>query len=66
MVRKFLEYDETENSAEDKWHRVPFERCYCFFYGTLMDAITLSQVLRLSRPISAMRRAKVIGYETKF
>lgn len=30
-----------------------------------MDTNTLSQVLKLSRPISFMRRAQVIGYETR-
>ncbi|KAJ5787245.1 hypothetical protein N7457_002235 [Penicillium paradoxum] len=76
MVRKFLEYNDTGNavrqnqtapdsSAEDGWHREPFQRGYCFFYGTLMNPHTLSQVLKLSTPPPVMRRARVIGFEIR-
>lgn len=76
MLRKFLEDNdladavrqnqtEPDNSPEDGWPRDPFRREYCFFYGTLMDPHTLSQVLKSSERPSVMRRARVIGYEIK-
>lgn len=76
MLRKFLEDNdsadalrqnqtEPDSSPEDGWPRDPFRREYCFFYGTLMDPNTLSQVLKSSERPPVMRRARVIGYEIK-
>lgn len=76
MLRKFLEDNdsadalrqnqtEPDSSPEDGWPRDPFRREYCFFYGTLMDPHTLSQVLKSSERPPVMRRARVIGYEIK-
>lgn len=76
MLRKFLEYNDSadtlghsqttsDNSAEDGWPRDPFQRKYCFFYGTLMDPRTLCQVLKSPERPRIMRRARVIGFEIK-
>ncbi|KAJ5404865.1 hypothetical protein N7465_006149 [Penicillium sp. CMV-2018d] len=76
MLRKFLEHNDSadtlrqnqtasDNSAEDGWPRDPFQREYCFFYGTLMDPHTLSQVLKSSKRPPVLRHARVIGFEIK-
>ncbi|KAJ6093035.1 hypothetical protein N7486_008324 [Penicillium sp. IBT 16267x] len=77
MVRKFLNHsasghDSTQSmstpptsSQEGSTPADPFERQYCFFYGTLMDPETLSQVLRTSDSLPIMSRARVIGYDVK-
>ncbi|PKY05123.1 hypothetical protein P168DRAFT_235402, partial [Aspergillus campestris IBT 28561] len=76
MFPKYLEDNGTEEASRqhqpgseyppgDDRRRAFFQRGYCFLYGTLMDPQTLCRVLKLSRPEPVMRRAKVVGYETK-
>ncbi|KAJ5698419.1 hypothetical protein N7462_000424 [Penicillium macrosclerotiorum] len=77
MVRKFMNHsasghESTQSmtaplnpSQEGSAPADPFERQYCFFYGTLMDPETLSQVLRTSDSLPIMSRARVIGYDIK-
>ncbi|KAJ5263716.1 hypothetical protein N7478_011321 [Penicillium angulare] len=77
MVRKFLNcsasgHESTQSmttspspSQEDSAPADSFERQYCFFYGTLMDPETLSQVLRTPGSLPIMSRARVIGYDVK-
>ncbi|KAI9039893.1 gamma-glutamylcyclotransferase family protein [Aspergillus affinis] len=57
----------SDHSSENDKPQYPFRRAYYFFYGTLMDPDTLSQVLKLPRPHipPVMRRARVVGYEIK-
>src|SRR3569623_666811 len=48
-------------SPESCWPYGPFQKQYCFFYGTLMDQSTLARILQLPEPPS-MRPARVVGY----
>lgn len=69
MVRKFMDFNAAEYEANEmeKAARAsaPFEREYCFFYGTLMDPETLSRVLNTPNGDPIMRRARVQGYQIK-
>lgn len=77
MVRKFLNYNASGHestqsmtasptpSQEGSTLANPFERQYCFIYGTLMGPETLSQVLSTSDSLPIMSRARVIGYDVK-
>ncbi|KAJ5655658.1 hypothetical protein N7507_007608 [Penicillium longicatenatum] len=77
MVRKFMNHNasgqesnqnrtpSSNPSQEGSTSADPFERQYCFFYGTLMNPETLSRVLRTSDSLLIMSRARVIGYDVK-
>ncbi|KAJ5420191.1 hypothetical protein N7465_002710 [Penicillium sp. CMV-2018d] len=78
MQRKFMEYLAEHDAASEgrtssqgpanpspsSLTPEPFERKYCFFYGTLMDPPTLARILQLPEP-PIMRPAKLIGYHIK-
>lgn len=80
MVRKFMALDKltdeernayfaesqgTSDVCEDGWPQDPIRDEQCFFYGSLMDPQTLSQVLKSSKSPPVMRRARVRGFRTK-
>ena len=54
MLGKFMNFNEAEHEAKAREQAArasaPFEREYCFFYGTLMDPETLSRVLNFTKP----------------
>ncbi|KAJ5178916.1 hypothetical protein N7492_002126 [Penicillium capsulatum] len=79
MARKFLSAiasnltDEEIEAAstvpgttyEDGWPQDPIRDEQCFFYGSLMDPQTLSQVLKSSKPPPVLHRAILTGYRIK-
>lgn len=77
MHRKFMQFFAEQDDASeghtssqcpvdlsDSYTPEPFQKQYCFFYGTLMDPPTLASILRLPEP-PVMRPAKVVGYHIK-
>ena len=64
MIRKFLSNNSKAWEENPNYDYTAFRKTFYFFYGTLMDLVTLSKVLHL-RTRAYVYPAKVIGYSCK-